>query len=220
MRRAGSGRRAGQRFDAEHGVVTEALVFLGDLDPDAVGSSIELATHYEATPLADFERLVAAAAIEPERATFVDVGSGMGRVVMLASLLPFKAVVGLEISPALHAVAQENLAAFDPPRRRCRDVRLVRGDALTYRFPRGDLVLYLYNPFRAEGIKRMLARVLSAPRRNIVIVYHTPVERAAVDDMDAFDLIADLGFGLVYKLRSRPACCECERPENDEAGAG
>lgn len=207
MPRAGSGRRAGQRFDAEHGVVTEALVFLGDLDPEAVGSSIVLATHYEATPLADFERLFAAAVIEPARATFVDVGSGMGRVVMLASRLPFKAVLGLEISPALHAVARENLAAFDPSQRRCRDVRLVRADALTYGFPRGDLVLYLYNPFRAEGIKRMLASVLSAPRRDVIILYHTPVERAAIDEMDAFELVADIGFGLVYQLRNRAATC-------------
>jgi SAM-dependent methyltransferase len=203
--RAGTGRRAGQRFDAQHGVVTEALVFLGDLDPDAVGPSIALATHYEPTPLADFDRLVAAASLAPQRTTFVDVGSGMGRVVMLASRLPFKQVVGIEISPALHAIARENLAAFDPSLRRCRDIRLVRGDALSWRLPRGDLAVYLFNPFRAEGIEQMLARVLSTRRSEVTVLYHTPVERAAIELTDAFEIVADLGFGVVYRLKNRAA---------------
>ena len=32
-------------------------------------------------------------------------------------------------------------------------------------------------------------------------VYHTPVERAVFDDHPAFALAADLGFGLIYRLR-------------------
>jgi SAM-dependent methyltransferase len=206
MRRAGSGRRAGRLFDADNGVVTEALIFLGDLDPEAVGPGIAFATHYEATPVADFGRLMANVPIDPRRVTFVDVGSGMGRAVLLASLLPFKQVVGVEISPALHAIARENLAAFDGRRRRCRDIRLVRRDALSYRFPRGDLIVYLYNPFRAEAMTRMLTGLLeSAARRDVVLVYHTPVERTTVESTGAFELVADLGFGLVYRLSRRAA---------------
>ena len=48
-----AGRRAGQRFDAELGVTTEALIFLGELDPEAIGPSLEHATHYEPTPIAE-----------------------------------------------------------------------------------------------------------------------------------------------------------------------
>jgi len=71
-----SGRRAGQRFDAEHGVTTEALVFLGELDPDAIGPSLEFATHYEPTPVAQAEALLDASPLAPGRATFVDLGAG------------------------------------------------------------------------------------------------------------------------------------------------
>jgi hypothetical protein len=204
--RAGSGRRAGRRFDADHGVVTEALVFLGDLDPEAVGPGIALATHYEPTPVADFKSLMASLPFGPGGSTFVDVGSGMGRVVMLASQLPFKQVIGVEISPALNAIARDNLAAFNVADQRCRDVRLVRGDALSYRFPRGNLVAYLYNPLRADGVARVVERLVSSrgPAREVALVYHTPVERAAVDATHAFELVADLGFGVVYRL-SRPA---------------
>lgn len=193
-----SGRRAGQRFDAEHGVTTEALIFLGDLDPEKVGAGLELATHYEATPVRDAQRLLDASPLAPDSATFVDVGSGMGRVVLLAARRPFKAVVGLEISPALHQIAKENLARYEDPGRRCRDVRLIRADATAARYPRGPLVIYLYNPFRAEALERVLERLL-AVRRPVAVLYHTPVERGVLDAHPAFSLIADLGFGLVYE---------------------
>ena len=196
-----SGRRAGQRFDAAHGVTTEALIFLGDLDPENVGPGIEFATHYEATPMDDAERLLDASPLAPERATFVDVGSGMGRMVLLASLRPFRQIVGVEISPALHEIARANRRCFRAADVRCNDVRLVRADAASFTFPRSDLVVYLYNPFRAEVLTPLLDRLCADRRRDVALVYHTPVERAAVDAHPAFDLIADLGFGLVYLAR-------------------
>lgn len=190
-------RRAGQRFDARHGVTTEALVFLGDLDPERVGKSIEFATHYEPTPVAEAEALLDAVPCMVEDATFVDVGAGMGRVVLLAARRPFKAVIGIEISPALLAVARENLERYDDTTRRCREIRLVRADAAVYRYPRGTLVLYLYNPFRAPVLERVLKSV-SALRREVVVLYHTALEREVVE-RHGFEIVDDLGFGSVYR---------------------
>ncbi|GAC1412153.1 MAG: hypothetical protein NVSMB64_22380 [Candidatus Velthaea sp.] len=196
-----SGRRAGQRFDAEHNVTTEALIFLGELDPENVGPGIEFATHYEATPVEDARRLLDAAPLAPERTTFVDVGAGMGRVVLLAAQRPYRQIVGVEISPALHEIAKANRLKFPPDDVRCRDVRLVRADASAFTFPRGDLVVYLYNPFRREVLEPMLDRLLAGPDREVVLLYHTPLERETIEARNAFACIADLGFGLVYRRR-------------------
>jgi SAM-dependent methyltransferase len=197
-----SGRRAGQRFDAELGVTTEALVFLGELDPEAIGASLEHATHYEPTPVAEAERLLDASPLAPQHATFVDLGAGMGRVVLLAARRPFRSVLGVEISPALVEIARENLdVAHDSLRRAC-DVRIVRADARTYRFPRGDLVVYLYNPFTAPILDDALVNLRNAdPRHDVVLLYHTPLQRGAIESTEAFDVVDDLGFGLVYRLR-------------------
>jgi SAM-dependent methyltransferase len=201
MRRTGSGRRAGQRFDAEHRVVTEALIFLGQLDPESIGPNLEHATHYEATPPGDVARLLAAAALDVERTTFVDAGSGMGRVVLIAARSPFKQVVGVEISAALHEVAVENLAVAGAAGRRCRDTRLVRADAATYAFPRGDLAVYLYNPFGPPVLGAVVDRLLARrPQRELTIIYHTPVHRAVIEETRRFALVADLGYGVVYRL--------------------
>jgi SAM-dependent methyltransferase len=197
-----SGRRAGQRFDAEHGVTTEALVFLGELDPEAIGPSLEHATHYEPTPVADANALLDASPLRPESATFVDLGAGMGRVVMLAARRPFRTVIGVEISPALVEIARENLGTLRDPRRVARDVKIVRADAREYVFPRGDLVVFMYNPFRGPVLEDVLANLReSGEPRNVVLLYHTPVERAAVESTESFQLVADLGFGSVYRLQ-------------------
>jgi len=197
-----SGRRAGQRFDAEHGVTTEALVFLGELDPDAIGPSLEFATHYEPTPVAQAEALLDALPA-PEMATFVDLGAGMGRVVMLAARRPYRAVIGVEISPALVEIARENLASVRDSQRIVRDVKIVGADAAAYAFPRGDLVVYMYNPFRGPVLDAALANLrTSAEARDVMLLYHTPVERDTIDATGAFELVADLGFGLVYRLRA------------------
>jgi SAM-dependent methyltransferase len=199
-----SGRRAGLRFDAEHGVATEALLFLGELDPEAIGPSLEHATHYEPTPVADFERLLAHVPFPLEGASFVDLGSGMGRVVLLAARRPFKQVIGIEISPALHEVARDNLAAYGRSRLRCRDVRLVRRDAARAEFPAGDLVVYLYNPFRAPVLEQIVARLCAREAGALAVIYHTPLERAALDAAGAFSLVAEEPCGVVYVRLTAP----------------
>jgi SAM-dependent methyltransferase len=210
-----SGRRAGQRFDAVHGVVTEALLFLGDLDPEAIGPNIEHATHYEPTPVGDLERLLQHVPFALERATFVDLGAGMGRAVFAAARFPFRQVLGVEISPALVAIARDNVKNFmraasnvgasgadgakeTQPVLRCRDVRIVRGDAATFRFPQGPLVVYLYNPFDAVLLARVTTRLAREQRSELAVLYHTPVERAVLEEHPAFELVAEEPFGVAY----------------------
>lgn len=199
--RVGSGRRAGQRFDAELGVTTEALLFLGELDPEAIGPSLEHATHYSPTPVTEAETLLDASPVGPGGATFVDVGAGLGRVVLVAARRPYRTVIGVEISPALAQIARENVERARDRRQTCRDVRIVRADARAYRFPRGDLVVYLFNPFGAAVLDPMLRNVAAHATGDVALLYHTPIERAAVDATGAFELVEDRGFGLVYRLK-------------------
>ncbi|MDQ6826091.1 MAG: class I SAM-dependent methyltransferase [Candidatus Eremiobacteraeota bacterium] len=200
-----SGRRAGQRFDAQYGVTTEALIFLGDLNAQLVGSSVAHATHYEPTPVNDFFEFMDALALDFAATTFVDVGSGMGRVVFLAAKHPFKQIIGIELSPALHEVAAENLKSWVDPRQCCKDIRLARADAATFGFPLGHLVLYLYNPFGRPVLTALLENVLANTQttRDLILCYHTPVEREVIESTKAFELLVEFNFGCVYRLRQR-----------------
>src|SRR5579871_6336835 len=46
------------------------------------------------------------------RYTFVDVGAGKGRAMLLASELPFRHVIGAELNPDMAAIAQRNLSLW------------------------------------------------------------------------------------------------------------
>lgn len=183
--------------------MTEALIFLGELDPAEIGAALEDATHYEPTPLAQFDAMLAALPVSPQGRTFVDIGAGMGRIVMIASLHPFKQVIGVEVSPALCETARENLAQWRRRRAdlQCKDVRIVCKDASQYALPHGDLVLYLYNPFGEATLQHLADRIAAEASGHAAVMYHTPVHRRVLDEHSAFSLIADLKFGLIYASR-------------------
>jgi predicted RNA methylase len=186
-------------------VTTEALIFLGELDPEAIGEAIEEATHYEPTPVAQCNALIAALPLPPGGFTFVDLGAGMGRVVLLASLHPFKQIVGVEVSPALCETARDNLVRWrrhvEPV---CKDVRIVLKDALAFDFPQGDLAVYLYNPFGETRIRQIASNLAARRNYKTYVIYHTPVHRAIFDEDPRFAQVSDLGFGVIYALPSIP----------------
>ncbi|MGC1379946.1 MAG: class I SAM-dependent methyltransferase [Candidatus Baltobacteraceae bacterium] len=190
---ANAGRAAGRRFDRRYGTTTEALLFPSQLDGGAKGEAYAHATHYEPVPIDSFRSLLACV---PEGflpgATFVDVGSGMGRAVLLASEYPFKQIVGIELAPALHAIATENVANARGLELRCRDLRLLCGDARRRRFPKGDLVVFLFNPFDEIVLRETLERIVSSRARGagVIVLYHTPVHRDVLAEY-ASDTLAD-----------------------------
>jgi SAM-dependent methyltransferase len=212
---SGTGRASGRRFDRDHGVTTQALFLLSQLGSPR-GEAYSHATHYEPVPVEAFCALLARVSSRFVRAaTFVDVGSGMGRGVLLASEYPFKQVAGIELSPALHAIASANLAAAHSLQTQCRDVRLRCADARRTRFPKGNLVVFLFNPFDDVVVRAVLERILASrsERDEVLLLYHVPVHRDVVAEY-AGEVIADTADGIVVRLtRSRegrdPSASRC-----------
>ncbi|HJU53665.1 MAG TPA: class I SAM-dependent methyltransferase [Pyrinomonadaceae bacterium] len=185
----------GRRFDALNNVRTAGVVDFADLD--MTGINIEHSYDYEAIDPKLFRKAVGSLDIRHEYFVFVDFGSGMGRAVLLASEFPFREVVGVEFSPELHAVAEENIRCYKPDARRCRDVRSVCADALEYAIPEGPSVLFFYNPFKEklladvlENIRRSLERT---PREVRVIYVHPKLAHL----MDNNDMLTKVGNGKV-----------------------
>jgi len=106
------------------------------------------------------------------REVFLDMGSGMGRVVVTAATFPFRRVIGVEVSEKLNAIAAENVRRARP-RLKCADVQVVTADARDYVFPDDVTVVYFYNPFGGALLKKVFENladsVLRSPRRVTVI---------------------------------------------------
>lgn len=116
--------------------------------------------------------------------TFIDLGAGKGRPVMVASEFPYKEVIGVELSSPLVDLARKNLAIFRCRHPNCAPNRIEKGDAAVFPFPAGDLVIFLYNPFGKEMIERVVANVeaaLNSEARSVFVIYYNPIFGACFD---------------------------------------
>jgi SAM-dependent methyltransferase len=124
--------------------------------------------------------------------TFVDLGSGKGKVLFLAADYPFARIVGVEYSPELHAVAQENLRRYRSDRQRCRTLETVLADAVTYPLPAGPLICFIFNSFDPPTMRRVMRHLdREAARREPLYVAYVNVRRVA-EIGDALDGLARL----------------------------
>ena len=73
-------------------------------------------------------------------------GSGKGRVLLLASEYPYKKIIGVEISNRLHHIAEKNFETWTNAQQKCRDLQSICSDAREYQFPKGPLVLFFLRP--------------------------------------------------------------------------
>jgi SAM-dependent methyltransferase len=88
--------------------------------------------------------------------TFVDLGAGMGRAMLLAAAYPFRAIIGVELHPTLARIARKNLAFWRASRRTRVPLRVFCRDALDFPLPDGPTVVFLFNPFGAPVLRRLL----------------------------------------------------------------
>lgn len=120
--------------------------------------------------------------------TFIDLGSGKGRTLLMASDYPFRRIVGVELLPALHRLAQQNLAQYKSDSQRCFALESLCSDAAKFNFPAGALLIYLFNPFPESVLRRVLAnlrRALDESPREAYLIYYNP---------QLADLIAEAGY--------------------------
>jgi precorrin-6B methylase 2 len=111
---------------------------------------------------------------------FLDYGAGLGRAVILASMLPFQRVIGIELSSALAERARENLQRVRG-RLVCKNVDIHNVDATDFDVPLEVTRIYFANPFKGEILEQVLKRIKHSSqkrRRPIKIICNHPLDSA------------------------------------------
>jgi SAM-dependent methyltransferase len=180
-------------FDVIQGVDTSpALDTAGNTKPDAtnkkdvVGENWVYGLGHQPTTVGAFERMIGASDIEPHCYSFLDYGSGKGRVLLLASRLPFRRVVGVEYSPELHRIAERNLHSRRFVSRRSGPVDSICIDAVRYSIPEEPIVLYFFNPFERPIMKIVRDNVVRSYEdnpRSMVVIYYLPLYSDVWDEV-------------------------------------
>lgn len=147
---------------------------------------------YQPTDPALFAEMIASLPIDLREFTFLDLGSGKGRTLLMASDYPFRRIVGVELLPELHQIALENLARYKSASQKCFALEAVCGDATDFSFSAEPLVLYLFNPLPESGLRRVIAslkRSLSASPRAVYVLYHNPLMECVLSENATFTKI-------------------------------
>ncbi len=184
------------RFDLDHGVETN-----GDLNDWTYLSDLEIPSKnwihghdYAPVDPEQFRAALAHLQVRFEDYVFVDFGSGKGRALLLASEFPFKKITGVEFSPALHAIAQRNIAKYRPPQRQCTAVESLCMDFFEFPLPLEPSVLFFFNPCDRTAIVRVKTRIadsLAAHPRDLYLVYIAPT-RANEQVLDCADCLTKI----------------------------
>lgn len=165
-------------FDLRFGTDTSGIVPLWRLKTTSPNAS--LGHRYEATDCDELERAISLLNEDLARFTFVDLGCGKGRTLVVASRLGFGKIVGVEFAPGLAEIARRNLAALG-----LADPIIVQKDVADYDFPDSALVVYLFNPFSSEILRKVIGKLRSLATQEVYIVYNSP-ECADILDSSGF----------------------------------
>lgn len=134
--------------------------------------------------------------------TFIDIGSGKGRALLLAAEYPFRRVVGVELLPELSAVAEENIRKFSSEKRACGEIEAICGDATDLEFPDPPLVVFLFHPLPEPALQRFVGHLGGSLRENprpAYVIYANPVFEQIVAGCSALAKIGGTHQYSVFK---------------------
>ncbi|MCE9539276.1 MAG: class I SAM-dependent methyltransferase [Bacteroidetes bacterium] len=122
---------------------------------------------------------------------FVDIGSGKGKACLYAfTKKKFTNIIGVELSEPLLDIAQANLKKI-----RANNVSFVSEDALKYRLPQANNLVFLFNPFDEIVLEAFINNNIDHfINFSSLIAYANDVQR---------DTLARMGFDVIFRNEER-----------------
>ena len=158
---AATGVEAPHPFDVLHGTDTAGCYPAAVLPPTSL--SALLITGYIGIGPSALVQAIAALPLRPGDFSFVDLGCGKGRAVLIAAQFPFRRILGVELDPELCRIARANLALKPDWAAR---ISVLQQDAASVIYPDGPLLVFLFHPFFPRILRRVLANLERQLRRS------------------------------------------------------
>jgi SAM-dependent methyltransferase len=193
----------------------------GDIDYDwehrvnTTGASLSWRTRllgllnsvYQPIPPDQFREIMSAlsADLAPEtnfsQFTFIDIGAGKGRALLLASEFDFRRIIGVELLPELVKVARENVSEFE--RRGMRSgIEVVCGDATNFTLPAEPAVIFLFNPLPESSLRKFLENLERWIGQNsdpVYVVYANPIFEKIIGSVPSLARIGGTDQCLLFR---------------------
>lgn len=137
-----------------------------------------LSSPYQPIPPDEFRELMSALSIDFSQFTFIDVGSGKGRALLLAAEYGFRRIIGIEWLPDLDDIARANVERLQQREVLTVRIELVCMDAAEFVFPAQPTLIFLFNPLAENSLRKLLANLEESLRRNprsVFVAYANPI---------------------------------------------
>ncbi len=186
-------RKPADDFDKKYGVTTSGVTESSDAGI-ADETARSLAVGYVPTREVVIRHILehTTKGLDLKAYAFVDLGCGKGRTLLVAAQLPFKEVIGVELSPMHCEVAESNIARYLSDVKHpalCSNVRVNCMNAADFDFPDCNLLIYMYRPFLGPIFKTVadnMRRFQRVTGHRILIAYSCPVEELMLEEYPGF----------------------------------
>lgn len=184
------------QFDRDSGFDSGGVVELKKLTIS--GTNKEFGHRHIAIRPNEFDAAFQALPFDVSGFTFIDIGSGKGRALILAARHSFKKIIGVEFAKELHLAAQANAKDFNSR------ITNLWMDATKYNFPAGPLVIYLYNPFGAFIMDQVAERA-SLATGPVFVMYLNAFEEKSWTNCGFSRIAHGPTFSILELNSTRPA---------------
>jgi len=134
--------------------------------------------------------------------TFIDLGSGKGRALLMAAERPFRRIIGVEFMPELHRACLENIDTFTQSHGQSDRLEALLMDARDFELPLDPLVVYLFNPFPEPvfgAVMENLRRSALAHPRPVYIAYRYIEHESLLATSDWLTKVAGTAQWVIYR---------------------
>ena len=136
--------------------------------------------------------------------TFIDLGSGKGRALLMAARHGFKRIIGVEFMPAWHKAAKENIRKYVAAKESVPPMESVCMNARDFEFPAGPLVIYLFNPFPEPVFVAVMERLRQSWQKSprpVFVAYRYTEFAGLMQKFDWLEKVAGTEQWVIYGNR-------------------
>ncbi len=192
-------------FDIRHGTDTCRWMLLKDL---SIRSENKVrGVRYEPARIVLLRRMFKQIRrLIPHGGVTVDLGSGKGRVLLIASEFGFTEARGVEFAPELCKIARLNCDKYSRSVRTETQFRVVESDVVDYPIRPDETVYVMFNPFDDVVLNRVLdniSRSIQSSPRKVIIGYYSPEHNEVIARHPGFVRVVDMStWGYHFTLYS------------------
>lgn len=176
-------------FDGMYGTCTSIIMSQFELPEEITPDRLFFSARFHPSPIRTVKfalDILARSGKRYEDFVFIDIGTGTGRNLLLASEYSFKEIIGVEISPFLCRLSEDNIKKYNAVARRHMNISVQCVDALEFKFPNENMVLYFWEPFQEKVGDPFVLKLMEFSRENnlhlVLIFLQLEYQRVKTDE--------------------------------------